>query len=70
MARRIASLGPKPSLFFGVCFFVVSFLFFLFGWFEGQVGWPEGPPHLALNPPFFVIYFCSLLCLEKRLFSS
>ena len=54
--------------FFG---FVLSFLggggltFFVF-----QVRWPEGPPHLALNPPYLVILFClfsfffslSLLC--------
>ena len=32
--------------FFG--FFVAFFL----GGFKGQVRWPEGPPHLALNPPY------------------
>ena len=43
-------------------FFVLCFLFFVFlGGFKGQVRWPEGPPHLALNPPdFFVVFlfFC------------
>ena len=30
------------------CFFVFVFVFF---WgFKGQVRWPKGPPHLALNP--------------------
>ena len=37
------------------CFFFVLF----FGGFKGQVRWPKGPPHLALNPPyFFVFVFC------------
>ena len=31
-------------LFYFVCFFVS------FGGFKGQVRWPKGPPHLALNP--------------------
>ena len=37
------------------CFFLFSLFFFVFvfffGGFKGQVRWPEGPPHLALNPP-------------------
>ena len=45
---------------FGVflCFFV------FFGGFKGQVKWPFGPPHLALNPPycFFVFCCCYLFC--------
>ena len=43
----------------GVFFwFVFSFLFLL-GGFKGQVRWPGGPPHLALNPPylFFIVFF-------------
>ena len=31
--------------------------------FKGQVRWPEGPPHLALNPPYlfvFVFLYCFL----------
>ena len=56
MARRATSLGPKPSLFF--CF--VFFCFF-FGGFKGQVRWPKGPPHLALNPPYlFLLFFVCL----------
>ena len=40
--------------FFGF-FFVVFFVFF--GGFKGQVRWPKGPPHLALNPPYFLFLF-------------
>ena len=33
------------------------FLFFVFlGGLKGQVRWPKGPPHLALNSPYF--FFC------------
>ena len=42
-----------------VVFFVSCFLFFVFGGFKGQVRWPKGPPHLALNPPLFA---CVFLC--------
>ena len=45
---------------FFVCFFVLCF----FGGFKGQVRWPKGPPHLALNPPYlFVVFVCFLLFL-------
>ena len=38
-------------------FAFVCFCFFLFfGGFKGQVRWPKGPPHLALNPPYFVCF--------------
>ena len=70
MAQRATSLGPKPSLFFGFCFFCLLLFFFLclffwvfvffsvfFGGFKGQVRWPKGPPHLALNPPYFFFVF-------------
>ena len=36
-----------------------------FGGFKGQVRWPEGPPHLALNPPFWFLFFgcfCLFVC--------
>ena len=52
--------------FFFSCFFVFfcfCFLCFLcfFGGFKGQVRWPNGPPHLALNPPYcFNFCFCFL----------
>ena len=94
MARRATSLGPKPSLFYLFCFFCfcffclvffcffVVFLFVFFGGFKGQVRWPKGPPHLALNPPylicfcfvwflFFVLFFCFLVFASswKTLFS-
>ena len=44
-------------LFF-VCFLFV-FVFCFFGGFKGQARWPKGPPHLALNPPYFC--FCYFL---------
>ena len=51
-------------LFGFFCFFWVFFLVFFVGGFKGQVRWPKGPPHLALNPPyfFFCFCFCSLFC--------
>ena len=77
MAQRATSLGPKPSLFFVFCllffvFFVCffGFLFFFFvsvflGGFKGQVRWPKGPPHLALNLLilFYFFLFFFFLCL-------
>ena len=83
VARRATSLGPKPSLFvflflFCFCFFVFFFGFFLLGGFKGQVRWPEGPPHLALNPPYlfvvflffgcflFSFWFLSFLCFNRK----
>ena len=51
-------------LFFVFLFGFVLFLFFLFflvlfvGGFKGQVRWPKGPHHLALNPPYFFFCFC------------
>ena len=57
-------------LFF--CFFFCSLFFVFLGGFKGQVRWPEGPPHLALNPPyfcffvffgFFVLFFCFVFLL-------
>ena len=66
MAHRATSLGPKPSLFFWFLFFWFFVVFF--GGFKGQVRWPKGPPHLALNPPysfvfvfFLFLFFFSLL---------
>ena len=42
---------------------VLFFLGVFLGGFKGQVRWPEGPPHLALNPPyFFVIFSLLVLC--------
>ena len=61
------------------CFFVFLFCFcsvflgsVLFrGGFKGQVRWPKGPPHLALNPPYFFGLFCfffSFCFFEIKLF--
>ena len=58
---------------FCFCFFVCSFVFcsciFYFLLFNGQVRWSKGPPHLALNPPYFfcfwfLLFFFVLLFLE------
>ena len=46
------------------CFFLFVFVVFLFlfvfacffGGFKGHVRWPEGPPHLALNPSYFICF--------------
>ena len=46
------------SCFVFVFYFIGAFVFclflFFFGGFKGQVRWPKGPPHLALNPPYFI----------------
>ena len=39
--------------FFPSYLFCCLFLLFFFWRFKGQVRWPKGPPHLALNHPFF-----------------
>ena len=44
-----------------LCFFLLCFCFF--GGFKGQVRWPTGPPHLALNPPYLLVLFLLLLFL-------
>ena len=60
MARRATSLGPKPSFFL---FFWLFFFGFFFWRVKGQVRWPKGPPHLALNPPYlFLLLFCFVFC--------
>ena len=52
-------------VFFFIFFFFAFFVLFLFffGGFKGQVRWPEGPPHLALNPPYFLVFVVCLLFL-------
>ena len=53
---------------FSLCslFFFGFFVFCLFGGFKGQVRWPKGPAHLALNPPYrfsyFLCFFFVFLC--------
>ena len=60
---------------FCFCFFCLffCFVFVFFGGFKGQVRYPKGPPHLALNPPYFlvvclvfVVFFCFLQGLRVR----
>ena len=49
-----------PFFFFLYLLFLCFcyFLLFYFWGFKGQVRWPEGLPHLALNPPFMFCFFC------------
>ena len=42
--------------FFLFCLFFAFFCYCFLG-FKGQMRWPEGPPHLALNPPFVICLF-------------
>ena len=43
--------------------FLSLFVRDFFGGFKGQVRWPKGPPHLALNPPYFDLFaFVFFLC--------
>ena len=51
-------------VFFGCFLLFCFFLFVFFGGFKGHVRWPKGPPHLALNPPYFICFwFFVFLCL-------
>ena len=52
-------------VFFFVFVFCFSFFVFFRG-FKGQVRWPKGSPHLALNPPYFLFVFC--FCCYSLLF--
>ena len=40
--------------------FLVCFCFCFLGGFKGQVRWPKGPPHLALNPPYLFSFVFGL----------
>ena len=53
------------DFFFSFLFFWVLLFFLLcsFGGFKGHVRWPEGPPHLALNPPYLFFCFCFVFVL-------
>ena len=55
---------------FCVCFCFFFVFFFFFGGLKGQVRWPEGPPHLALNPPYFLFVFLFLFFLLCLFFLS
>ena len=46
--------------FFSVCLFFFVFWAYFRG-FKSQVRWPEGPPHLALNPPYLFFVFLAFL---------
>ena len=53
-------IGFVVVLFFVLFFFFVFFVFVLFFCFFGFLErWPKGPPHLTLNPPYFLVFvFC------------
>ena len=53
---------------FFFCFVFVFVFWFFFGGFKGQVRLPEGPPHLALNPPY--LFFCFVFCFLSLLFNT
>ena len=61
----------KAHVWAFVCFLFFCWLFVLFIK-KGHVRWPEGPPHLALNPPYLFFslfvwfFFLSLLLMEKN----
>ena len=54
--RKIWLITEK--LIFWYFVFFSFFVCFFFGGFKGQVRWPEGPPHLALNLPYYYLLFC------------
>ena len=60
--KRILSFFLFFLFFFSFFLFLFFWVFFcvFFGGFKGHVRWPEGPPHLAPNPPcfFFLFLFC------------
>ena len=69
LPKKTCLIDSWKALFFGIfgfvffwfffCFFFVFICFcFLFGGFKGQMRWPQGPHHLALNPPYL---FCFIL---------
>ena len=54
----VSVFGGFPWFYYLLSFKFVQFLFFFCWGFKGQVRWPEGPPHLALNPPYLFSVFC------------
>ena len=48
--------------FYCSCFSCSSFVFQFLEGLSGQVRWPEGPPHLALNPPYLFLFVLFLFC--------
>ena len=67
-ALCVLNKGGQNSKVFSVFFsgFNVFVFFCFFGGLKGQVRWPEGPPHLDLNPPSLSI---SLSLVISLLFS-
>ena len=61
---RLCVLVVASCFFLLVC--LLSFFFFLFfGGLKGQLRWPEGPPHLALIPPY---YYFDIFCFGGFIF--
>ena len=44
-------------ILFFLVFLLLLLCFCFFGGLKGQVKWPKGPPHLALKPPCFFVFF-------------
>ena len=55
-------------LFLFVCFvlFCGWMLLFLFHFLFYFLFWPKGPPHLALNPPYFFVFVCFPFIVKKE----
>ena len=43
-------------LFLFFAFYTLFFVLCYFGGFKGQVRWPKGPPHVALNPTYVCLF--------------
>ena len=52
-------LGFVMCYHLDLCF---CFWFLFFGRVKGQVRWPKGPPHLALNHPYLFFFGLFLVC--------
>ena len=65
-----ASQAEQKHLGVFLClFFFFPFIFFFWGGggFKDQMKWPEGPPHLALNPPYILLFWvCLNFCFLGR----
>ena len=56
----VFGVGSCSVFVFAFLFFFVFFSFVVIGGFKGLVRWRFGPPHLALNPPYFLFVFLLL----------
>ena len=73
--RKFWLIAEKLVFGYFCCFLFLFFLFLVLfcclsfgGGFKGQVRWPKGPPHLALNPPYFLGVFVFVFLVSLFLF--